>query len=108
MTTDAREVSMTRTSTPLLPAAGSQHPRAPRTDPMSSAFALGLFGLFAALPTAMALRTERIGVVLRSSMASRKIQKKQNRARSKIIPREVPIKSENDACAPVPSRPERT
>ena len=42
------------TSTPLLPAAGSQHPRAPRTGPMSSAFALGLFSLFAALPAAMA------------------------------------------------------
>jgi hypothetical protein len=41
-------------------------------------------------------------------MASRKMQKKQNRARSKTIPRAVPIKSENDACAPVPSRPERT
>ena len=39
---------------------------------------------------------------------SRKIQKKQNRARSKIIPREVPIRSENEACAPVPSRPEST
>ena len=41
-------------------------------------------------------------------MASRKMQKKQNRARSKIIPSDVPIKSENDACAPVPSRPEST
>ena len=45
---------MIRTSTPLLPAAGRQHPRAPRTGAMSSAFALGLFSLFAALPTAMA------------------------------------------------------
>ena len=48
---------MIRTSTPLLPAAGRQHPRAPRTRPMSSAFALALLvplGLFAALPTAMA------------------------------------------------------
>ena len=36
------------------------------------------------------------------------MQKKQNRARSKIIPSDVPIKSENDACAPVPSRPEST
>ena len=45
---------MIRTSTPLLPAAGRQHPRAPRTGSMSSAFALGLFSLFAALPTAMA------------------------------------------------------
>jgi len=25
-----------------------------------------------------------------------------------MIPRAVPIKSENEACAPVPSRPERT
>lgn len=41
-------------------------------------------------------------------MASRKMQKKQNLARSKIIPSDVPIKSENDACAPVPSRPEST
>ena len=45
---------MIRTSTPLLPAAGRQHPRASRTGSMSSAFALGLFSLFAALPTAMA------------------------------------------------------
>jgi hypothetical protein len=60
------------------------------------------------LPTAIALSIERIGVVFRSSMASRKIQKKQKRARSKMIPRAVPIKSENEACAPVPSRPERT
>jgi len=41
-------------------------------------------------------------------MASRKMQKKQNRARSKMIPRAVPIKSENEACAPVLSRPEST
>lgn len=48
---------MIRTSTPLPPAAGSQHPRARCTSPMSSAFALamlGPLGLFAALPAAMA------------------------------------------------------
>jgi hypothetical protein len=58
------------------------------------------------LPAAMAVRTERKGVVFLSSMASRKMQKKQNRALSKIRPRAAPIRSENDACAPVPSLPE--
>ena len=58
------------------------------------------------LPAAMAVRTERKGVVFLSSMASRKMQKKQKRALSKIRPRAAPIRSENDACAPVPSLPE--
>jgi hypothetical protein len=60
------------------------------------------------LPAAIAVRTERKGVVFLSSMASRKIQKKQKRALSKIKPRAAPIRSEKEACAPVPSLPERT
>ena len=59
------------------------------------------------LPAAMAVSTERSGVVFLSSIASRKIQKKQKRALSKIRPRAAPISSEKEACAPVPSLPER-
>jgi hypothetical protein len=59
------------------------------------------------LPTAIAMRTDKNGVVFLSSIASRKIQKKQKRARSKIRPRAAPISSEKDACDPVPSLPER-
>ena len=54
-------------------------------------------------PTAIALRIERKGVVSRSSMTSRKIQKKQNRPLSKAIPRALPINSESAALVPVPS-----
>ena len=60
------------------------------------------------LPAAMAVSTERSGVVFLSSIASRKIQKKQKRALSKIRPSAAPIRSEKEACAPVPSVPERT
>ena len=56
-------------------------------------------------PTAMALRIDRNGVVSRSSIASRKIQKKQNLPRSKVIPRAAPNRSEKAAFAPVPSLP---
>ena len=51
----------------------------------------------------MALRIDKNGVVSRSSMASRKIQKKQNRPLSKAIPSALPIKSDSAALAPVPS-----
>jgi hypothetical protein len=54
-------------------------------------------------PTAIALRIDKKGVVSRSSIASRKIQKKQNLPRSKVMPSAVPIKSERAAFAPVPS-----
>ncbi len=54
-------------------------------------------------PTAIALRIDKNGVVSRSSMASRKIQKKQKRPLSNAIPRALPINRDSAALVPVPS-----
>jgi hypothetical protein len=56
-------------------------------------------------PTAIALMIDKNGVVSRSSITSRKIQKKQNLPRSNAMPSALPIKSERAALAPAPYLP---
>jgi hypothetical protein len=56
-------------------------------------------------PTAIALIIDKKGVVSRSSIASRNIQKKQNLPRSNAMPSALPIKSDSAAFVPAPSLP---
>jgi hypothetical protein len=59
--------------------------------------------LYPIAPVAIATNTEIKGVEFFSSIPSRKMQKKQNRPRSKRIPRAVPISNEIGAvfaCSP--------